>query len=185
MLPEPQADPTRFYVLATPMGGSAPVESATPASDLPVVHLRPVELASYLRGRPMILRRGDNEIEFREFARWGEPLELGIARVLREELAAGGAARVQFAAGSRRAQSASERTLTVRVLAAEGGAEGTVAFRAIWELSAKEATATAGARGDYRPADLRWDAKTDASLAAVLSEAVAGLAREISAAFKR
>ena len=50
----------------------------------------------------MIVRRGKNEIEFREFAQWGEPLDLGIGRVLREELVARGAASAVQGAGMRR-----------------------------------------------------------------------------------
>ena len=92
--PEAQTDPTRFYVLST--GAAAP----TAQSGAPTVQLRSVELASYLRARPVIVRRGNNEIEFREFARWGEPLELGIGRVLREELLARGAASAVFTSGT-------------------------------------------------------------------------------------
>src|SRR4051794_10789461 len=86
-LPQAQHDPTRFYVLSA-MSASP----AAPVANAPVVHLRQVELASYLRARPIVIRRSENEVEFREFARWGESLELGIARVLREELLACGAA---------------------------------------------------------------------------------------------
>ena len=86
IVPEPQADPTRYYIL------SASETNGTPQAKAPVVYLREVDLASYLRSRPLIVRRGENEIEFREFSRWGEPLELGIARVLREELVARGVA---------------------------------------------------------------------------------------------
>ncbi len=96
ILPEAQADPTRFFVLSTP--AVAPLGS--PAKG-PTVHLRPVELASYIKAKPIIVRRGDNEIEFREYARWGEPLELGIGRVLREELLARGAARAVLISGLR------------------------------------------------------------------------------------
>ena len=178
-LPEPQTDPTRFYVLSTEAARS------TPPANGPVVHLREVELASYLRTRPLIVRRGENEIEFREFAVWGEPLELGVARVLREELLARGAASAVVSSSVRRAQGNADLDLSVRVLACEGGPGGTVAFRAVWELATTGAKAAPVARGDYRPTDLRWDGKSEASLAAQLSQAVAGLAAEISAALAK
>ncbi|MGH7957569.1 MAG: PqiC family protein [Opitutaceae bacterium] len=178
-LPKPQPDPTRFFVLST-----AAVR-ATPVPNAPVVHLREVELASYLRTRPVIVRRGENEIEFREFALWGEPLEMGIARVLREELLARGAASGVVSSPGRREQANAELNLGVRVLACEGGANGEVVFRAVWEVATTGAPATAIARGDFRPADLRWDGKTEASLAAQLSQAVAGLAGEIAGAIGR
>src|SRR5688572_5949137 len=88
-LPQAQPDPTRFYVLSAEMTRAPASSNGTPLS---VLYLREIELASYLRTRPIIVRRGENEIQFREFALWGEPLDLGIARVVREELLARGAA---------------------------------------------------------------------------------------------
>jgi uncharacterized lipoprotein YmbA len=178
-LPQAQPDPTRFYLLSTPaVGAAAGVKG-------PAVHLRPVELASYIKSKPMIVRRGDNEIEFREYARWGEPLEQGIGRVLREELLARGAAGAVLASGLRTVGVDYDYELTVRVLACEGGAGGAVFFRAAWELSTASATPKVVAQGDFRPADLRWDGKTEGSLAAQLSAAVAGLSAEIAAALKK
>src|SRR5205814_433585 len=112
-------DPTRFYVLSTP-GGAV----AEPTAKGPTVHLRPVELASYIKAKPMIVRRGDNELEFREYARWGEPLELGIGRVLREELLARGAVGSVHASGMRAFNVDYDFELTVRVLACEGTTGG-------------------------------------------------------------
>lgn len=176
VLPEPQADPTRFYVLS-----SSATAIATPAN-APVVRLAQLDVASYLRARPVVVRRGNNEIEFREFARWGEPLDIGIGRVLREELLARG---IVVVSGMRRDHPTFTHNLTVRVLSAEGATNGAVAFRAVWELAAAGDKPGPVASGDFGPADLRWDAKTEASLAAKLSEAVAGLAGEIAAGLKR
>lgn len=179
LLPEAQSDPTKYFVLSTPANGGAAQPNA------PTVHLREVELASYLRGRPLVVRRGDNEIEFREFARWGEPLELGIARVIRDELMARGAASAVRGSGVRRDSSNQDFTLNVRVLACEGEAKGGIAFRALWDVSTTGDKPTLKARGDYRPLDLRWDGKSEALLAARLSEAVAGLATEIATALTK
>jgi uncharacterized lipoprotein YmbA len=179
LLPEAQTDPTKYYVLSTEIAGPVTQASA------PIVNLREVELASYLRGRPLVVRRGNNEIEFREFSRWGEPLELGIARVLRDELVARGAASAVRGAGGRRDFSGTDYALNVRVLSCEGEANGSVVFRAVWELAPSGEKSAGSARGDYRPADLRWDGKSEASLAAKLSEAVSGLAGEIAAAMAK
>jgi uncharacterized lipoprotein YmbA len=181
LLPEPQVDTTRFFVLSTSAAGMP----AAASGNRPVVHLRQVELASYIRGRPMIVRRGDNEIEFRDFARWGEPLEAGIARVLREELLAQGAARAVIIPGVRAAGPAATFDLSLRVLACEGLADGGVNFRAVWQLSFADAKSIAAARGDYRPTDLKWDGKNEASLAGQLSRAVAGLADDIAGGLKK
>src|SRR6187431_743162 len=114
ILPESGSDPARFYLLDAPTGAAAP------RPDAPSVQIRSIELASYLRGRPIIVRRGDNEIEFRDFARWGEPLEHGVARVIREELFARGAAGAVQVPGGRRDSGQADYAVTVKILACEG-----------------------------------------------------------------
>ena len=181
-LPKAEGDPTRFFVLST----SAASMAAPVAEGAPALHLRQIELASYLNARPIIVRRGDNEIQFREFARWGEPLDFGIGRILREELLSRGAASAVLVPGLRAAQVTYDYELSVRVLACEGRADGGVIFRAVWELTPAGAKpAAAPSRGDYRSNDLKWGGKNEAELAARLSEAIAGLAGEISAALKK
>lgn len=185
-VPIPQAapDPARFYVLtatAAAAPGAAPAGAST-------VQLLPVEVASYLRARPLVVRRGENEVQFREFARWGEPLELGVARVLREELLARGAAASVAGGAGHFAGGAPQAALTVRVLACEGGADGAVFFRAAWELvplAQGEKPAGEPRRGEFRAENLRWDGKNEASLAAQLSVAVAGLAQQIGGALAK
>ena len=131
LVPEAQSDPTRFFVLSVPA-----VETIVAAKP-PVVHLRPIELASYIKSKPMIVRRSNNEIEFREYARWGEPLEFGIGRVLRED---GSVIAGLFAAGNTSA-SIMARTypgaggtigpaLCFGMLSAEAAAEGAPAAAA-------------------------------------------------------
>jgi uncharacterized lipoprotein YmbA len=132
----------------------------------------------------MVVRRGGNEIEFREFARWGEPLEAGVGRVIREELLARGAAAAVQLPGGRRESAVATFELALRVLAAEGGRDGSVQFLAGWELMAM-ADGTVTARGDFRADGQRWDGKSEAALAARLSEAVAALAGEIAAALAK
>jgi uncharacterized lipoprotein YmbA len=179
-LPQAEVDPTRYYVLST-SAASAPAA----AMGAPAIHLRQVELANYLTARPMIVRRGDNEIQFREYARWGEALDSGIGRALREELLARGAASAVLAPGLRSAHVTYDHELSVRVLACEGRADGGVNFRAVWNLTTAGAKPVTVAHGDYRAGALKWDGKSEADLAARLSEAVVGLATEISAALKK
>ncbi len=176
-IPQAAADPTRFYVLTAPSTAPAP----EPAGARPVVHLREVEVATYLRARPIVVRRGQHEIEFREYARWGEPIELGLGRVLREELLARGAAAAVLTPGMRAAGVTYNRELKVRVLTAEGSTDGSIAFRSVWEIFGPDGKNEPIARGDFRAANLRWDGKTESELVAGLSQAVAGLAAEISA----
>lgn len=183
-LPQAQADPTKVYVLSAPIldaGAGGGVESGS----LPPVRLRTVEIASYLRTRSMVVRRGGNELEFREFARWGEPLDQGVGRVLREELLARGVAGV--IQGAARPSEAAEANfeVTVRVLAAEGNADGSVSFHVTWEIASLDDKPSLVAQGRYRPTDLRWTPKAEATLAAALSRGVSGLAGEIASRLKR
>jgi uncharacterized lipoprotein YmbA len=178
LLPEAKPDPTRYFVLAAPAAGpAAPAGTAA-------VWLRPVELASYLRNRPIVVRRGENEIAFRDFARWGEALELGIGRVLREELLARGVG-AGAGGGSRGETVPADCFVAVRVLACEGTAEGAVLFRAAWEISRGGTGAGIIGAGEFRAAGLRWDGKNEASLVGQLSAAVSGLAAEIAAALPK
>ncbi len=181
LVPQAQPDPTRFFVLSAMTSASPPVR----AGKAPVVHLRPVELATYIKAKPIIVRRGEHEIEFREFARWGEPLELGIGRVLREDLVGRGAAGAVLAAGVRGTEGDPDFTLVVRVLACEGGANGAVYFRAVWELATTGSAPKVVARGDVQPGDLRWDGKSEAALVAQLSKAVGALTDDVAGGLAR
>lgn len=179
-IPQAEADPTRYYVLSTgtARGPAAPANA-------PTIRLRPIELASYLQGRALIVRRGENEIAFREFARWSEPLEQGIARVLREELLARGAAGAVVTTARGAGGRTPDLELGVRILSFEGGAEGAVIMRAVWELMRGGESPAVAARGDFRAAVATWDGQNEATLAARLSEAVSALAGEISAAVQK
>lgn len=183
LLPAPQSDPTRFYVLSTTPARTAP--AGGPEGKGLTIHLRPIELASYIKAKPIIVRHGDNEVEFRDYARWGEPLERGIGRVLREELVARGAASAVLLSGLRVFNVTYDYELTVRVLACEGQSDGTVIFRAAWELSTTGASPRIAARGEFQPADLKWGGKSESSLVSGLSAAVAGLAGDIAAGLSK
>jgi uncharacterized lipoprotein YmbA len=79
LLPKPAPDPTRHYVLT----GTAPASAEPGAKQGSLkVGLRAVQIAPYLDAKSMIVRRGDNEIDYRDYARWAEPLATGINRML-------------------------------------------------------------------------------------------------------
>ena len=177
LLPEPKADPTRFYLLKS-VGPSA---ATTPTAGAAAVRLRPIELADYLRTRALIVRQDNNEIDFRDFARWGEALGPGITRVLRDELFARGAP--VATGGMKTGPSEQKIELRIRILACEGVADGSVRFHANWELLA--IGGVAARRGDYNSTTLRWDGANETTLAAALSEAIAGLAAEIAPAIAK
>lgn len=163
LVPAPKPDPTRFFVLTAAPAEAAPVRG--------MVALRPIEVPAYLRQPALVVRQGDNEVKFREVARWGEPLEQGLARVLGEQLR-----RLGWVPAAR-SHDGEAASLAVRVLAAEGNAAGGVEFRAVWELTRRGATPLSG---EFRAAGLRWDGRDEAGLASALSAAVAGLAADLA-----
>ncbi|MFH1497288.1 MAG: ABC-type transport auxiliary lipoprotein family protein [Verrucomicrobiota bacterium] len=81
-LPEPKSDPTRYYVL----GESAPAEAPAKVAGGLVVGLRAVQVPAYLGGKAMIVRAHGNEIDYRDFSRWAEPLEAAIATRVADRL---------------------------------------------------------------------------------------------------
>lgn len=168
VLPEPQSDNTRYYVLE----GAAAAAPEAPAVRL---GLRRVEIPAYLKTKAMVVRTGGNELRYAESARWAEPLEAGLARALRDQLAA----RAAVSSYPFPAQQERDYDVTVHVTAAEGADEG-VRFSATFEL-ARASDGQVVARRSYAAPAAEWRGD-HARLAAQLSVAVAGLAGEIIAA---
>jgi uncharacterized protein len=173
-LPKPSADQTRYFLLTAT--GARPEAKAT-AGRRWIVGMRGVDVAAYLRTRSLAVRSQANEVEFLDFARWGEPLDEGIARVLAEDLSAAPAvsrvARPPF-----RSDDPRDLEVAVSVTACEGAKDGTVRFSADWRILRSAAAPVA--TGTYTASGLRWDGRDNAQLAARLSEAVGGLGREIA-----
>ncbi|MDD2762977.1 MAG: PqiC family protein [Opitutaceae bacterium] len=180
--PQAQSDPTRYYLL-TATDIRLETETAG-ALKRWVVGVRAVEMAAYLRTRSLAVRSHTNEIMFPDFARWGEPLDQGLARVIAENLqSVQSVARVStppFRADEQR-----DFEVLIRVTACEGMAGGEVRFAATWRMLAPGAVPGTVAEGSYAASGLRWDGHDHGQLAAKLSEALAGLSREIVAALPR
>jgi uncharacterized lipoprotein YmbA len=169
LLPEPSADNARYYVLESAVPASAPAAGAVRLG------LRRVEVPAYLKAKAMVVRSGENELRYAEHARWAEPLDAGITRVLRDQLAAkASVATYPFPALVER-----DYDVTVQIVAAEGHDEG-VRFTAMFEL-ARAGDAAVVARRTFTAPVAPWSGD-HAKLAAQLSIAVHGLAQEILAA---
>lgn len=171
LLPGPPPDNTRYYVLEA-RGGPAPA----PAADVVRLGLRPVEVAAYLKNKSLAVRRGDHEIGYAADARWAEPLEAGVTRVLRERLAA----RTRVTAHPFPAQVERDFDVTVRILAADGTAGG-VRFAAVFEIAPAGGTGGWLVRREFTAPGADWG-NDHSRLAAALSDAVSALADEIVAA---
>jgi len=168
-LPEAPPENAHYFVLEAQPAGDRP------AADSLRIGLRPVEVATYLRGKAMAVRVGDHEVRYAHDAFWAEPLDAGVARVLRESLAA----RATVLAYPFPAQLPRDYDLTVRILGAEG-APGGVRFVAVIELLRVGDKPALVARREFTAPPAAWH-NDYAQLARGLSQAVAALADEVLA----
>ncbi len=174
IIPPPQADPTRYFVLTGPSPGPAATGGQLR------VGLRTVELAAYLKSPDMIVRQGTNELMLQDYARWGEPLEAGIGRLLRDGLrTADRVGRVYPQPFPLEAER--DCDVAVTVLRCEGSTDRTARFAATIEIT-RASDGRLLARRTYVAPDARWDGRNFDQLAGLLSADVEGLGREIVAA---
>jgi len=196
VIPAAQNDPTKFYVLSAPMGSAAPAPaeaaaaapSGTAAGESPLaakkvrLGLRTIEVAHFLKGPEMVVRSGSNEVTLQDYARWAEPIQDGVARLLREQLAgAPNVARLDvppFPLDQTR-----DYDIAVTILHCEGaigGAEGRSArFQASIRVSTAGATPELIARKIYTAPNVAWDGQNYDKLAQILSADVQGLGAAI------
>ena len=176
-----QDDPTRYFVLSDPAAhpGQAPSAAAGVR-----IGLKAVRLESYLRRREMVVRTGENEVQFRDYRRWAEPLDAGVARVLRTRLLASpDVAQVYgepFAAGQER-----DFDVSIELRKCEGSLAPSGRYAA--SLSATIEVSTAGAnprpvaRKVFVAPDASWDGRDFDRLASLLSADVSALGQEVLA----
>jgi uncharacterized protein len=176
LIPPPQADPTRYFVLAA---------TPAPAAAVPGkirVGLKSVELASYLKTHAMVVRSGSNEIIIEDFQRWAEPLGDGIARVLRARLLAdpalGSVSLQPFAFDTER-----DYDVAVDVIHCEGATDSDgrsfARFAAVIEISTAGSNPRVVQRRVFAAPATAWNGRDFGQLAGLLSGDVDQLGREI------
>lgn len=74
--------PTRFYTLESRIAAPASADAAALR-----LNVLPVILPKYLGSDRIAVRKSGNELDYREFDRWAEPLRDGVPRALRDALA--------------------------------------------------------------------------------------------------
>lgn len=178
IIPEPQADPTRYYTLAIPEN-----ETYTGMKGVLRVGLRTVELAPHLRKGVMVVRKGEYELAYQDYARWAEPLDQVLTRALRIRLQSAASVRAvtvpPFPLDQQR-----DVDLAVYVARCEGVGQGqsmAARFVASMELIRTGSEPTVVARKTFTAAENAWDGKDFAALAAALSQAVHQFAGEAEA----
>jgi hypothetical protein len=180
VVPPPGDDPTRYFVLSDPVS----VAAEAPAAGAVRIGLREIRLESYLKRREMVVRTGDNEVEFRDFRRWAEPLEAAVARVVRVRLLEGpGVAQVYtepYPADQQR-----DYDVTIDVRRCEGALAATgkyvASFSATVEISTAGDNPHVVSRRLFAAPDAAWDGKDFDRLANLLSADVSALAQDVLA----
>lgn len=187
-LPQAQPDLTRYYVLAAPTEkpagespGSATGAAETAAQKPWTLGLRPVEAPPFLRNRAMLVRLGPNEVRFADESRWAEPVDAGVARVLRETLEArSDVARVVGVTVN--AEASRDFDVLVRVERCEGARDAHVArFVAAVEIYSVGENPARVAREVVTTEIPGWNGQDFPDLAAKLSEAIDQLAAKVVA----
>ena len=174
-LPQAQPDLTRFYLL-NEVTHKADVNEVV--GQPPRIVLRPVIVPEYLRGKIMQVRVADNELRFIDQARWAEPLEAGMTRVLREDLSQR-PARVRVVA---RGGDEHDYDVAVNLRRCEGVLpNGAARLAARIEILGTGTDPKLVAQEDFSFDVAGWDGKDYGQLAKKLSEAADALTERIVA----
>jgi uncharacterized lipoprotein YmbA len=143
-----------------------------------------VKVEGYLKRREIVVRSGANEVSFRDYRRWAEPLEAAIQRSLRSGLlAAPGVGQVYtepFLSEQER-----DYDVSVEVLRFEGDAapsgKFTASVTAMVEVSTAGTSPRVVSRRLFVAPAAAWDGSNFDQLAGLLSRDVAALAQDIAA----
>jgi uncharacterized lipoprotein YmbA len=178
VVPPAEEDPTRYFILSDPVSTAV----ASPSAGGARIGLREVNLESYLKKKEMVVRTGENEIEFRDFRRWAEPLDAAIVRVLRRRLLEGSGV-AQVYAEPFPADRARDFDVTIDVRRCEGllGPNGkyVASFSAMVEISTSGDSPHVVSRTLFTAPDAAWDGKDFDRLANLLSADVSALGQEV------
>ena len=82
LIPEANHSVSDYFLLTSRVGESNNSTQSDPVS----FYVKEVRLPHYLQDKRLVSRPTDDTIFFRENQRWGEPLEMGISRVLGQNL---------------------------------------------------------------------------------------------------
>jgi uncharacterized protein len=178
VVPPAQDDPTRYFVLSDPV--SAPV--LAPAAGAARIGLRQVKVETFLKKREIIVRKGENEVEFRDFRRWAEPLDSGILRVLRLRLLESPDVAEVFTEPFPTDQEP-DYEVTIDVRRCEGSLAPSgryvASFSATMEISTTGSASHVVARKLFNAPDAAWDGRDFEKLASLLSADIAALGQEV------
>jgi uncharacterized protein len=179
LLPAPQSDPTRYYVLTGGTPGEARPEKTAGAL---VLGLKRIEIVPYLNGKDMVVREHGNEIAYQSFSRWAEPLNASIGRTLIGRLSSAETVSRVYTQGFP-FDVERDYDVAVRVLRCEGehleSGKYVSSFSAVLEVTEAKAGGAVVLRKVFTAPAGEWNGKDFGRLAAALSDAVGALAAEV------
>ena len=176
-----QEDPTRYFVLSDPAvpQGQAPAPSAGVR-----IGLKAVRLEGYLRRKQIVVRTGDNEVQFRDYRLWAEPLDAAIGRVLRTRLLASPEVAQVYAEPFPPDQERDfDVSIEVRRFEGSAGEQGRYAasLSAAIEIATTGASPRVVAHKVFVAPAAAWDGRDFDRLARMLSADVSALAQDVLA----
>ncbi len=182
VVPPPQEDATRYYILSdsAALGGQAGAAQGGLR-----IGLRTVRLEGYLKRRDMVVRTGPNEVDFRDYRLWAEPLDAAIARAVQSSLLASpGVSQAWIEPFP--VDQARDFDVSIEVTRCEGAVAPSgkyvASLSAIVEISTSGANAHVVARRMFEAPEQAWDGIDFDRLAALLSGDAAALGRDAFAA---
>jgi uncharacterized lipoprotein YmbA len=180
VVPPAQDDPTRHFVLSDPAAQAAPA----PAPGAARIGLRTVKLEGYLARKSMVVRTGQNEVEFEDYMRWAEPLEGAIARIVRLRLLGSpGVASVAMEPFPLDPPRDYDVSIDVRRCEGSKGPSGrySASFSATIVISTAGANPSVVATRLFTAPAAEWDGRDFGALASLLSADVSALGQDVAA----
>lgn len=181
VIPEPQTDPTRYYVLTGPGMSASDLQAHTGRLKL---GLKSVQLAPYLDKSCVVVRHGENQLVYNDYMRWAEPLAAGITRVLRAQLLASPEVDRVFTHPFPFDQ-ARDYDIGINVVRCEGVQEdgrSLVRFAVMLEITTTGDNARVIKRKVFTAPDRTWNGRDYGALVQTLSDDVNALSAEVVAA---
>ena len=120
----------RFYLILS----KTPVTVAFANPAVPMIGLRPIELASYLNRPQIVMRKGEREIVYSQFDRWAEPLETQVSTYITDSLA-GKLNGFRIRSFPWRDADVPLMEVSITILNLEGTEDGSVNLRANWQIT--------------------------------------------------
>jgi uncharacterized lipoprotein YmbA len=168
---------TQFFVLTPPNSVSSPIARSGRIQVL----VRRVEAPAYLARTSLASMSNGNQVQYSPVARWAEPLDLGIARAVADDLNARGIRAMGFQPNVAVALHTYE--VGIRILRFEGTAAGQVALSATWQIFPTERDVPNVSRATNVVLN-GWTPGDEAGLATLLSQAVTVMAGQIANALR-